>query len=596
MSLTPAAWLQTESFVANVDGQDFVFTLTVNPYGEVLEIRNNFLDLPPAAQSLLVGSKTAAIRRKLKQIQSIIPFYVPLATLGYSSGEEWAGIGEKIRLHQQEIPPEELPPFEDLLRDDWVKQLYRLHEKGEKKLLENLSLLIDHKKDNRWVFFRMFNESPCPLAEPVLHCLYPMESDREVRVEIIDGISILKNERSRRFLCKELSRKKNASLYRPLLHGLAGYKHDKIRLQLLKLYQEDRETIVNDYHDYFIRALLPYSGPEVELIMKEALNGPHAYSGLYAFNFFRERGADPDVMAGKLHEQLRRKESAQHVLSALHVLKSLDNEAYLPTSEELVNLFLWNSSAEGSNQLQWQLKEVLRNCVEEIHFTQLEPMLGDPDPEIRIAALDFFEMGQGKEFMQIVKLLEDPDDRVKKRALRNIQEMSHRFRAPQALDPLVRMWEQVGPEFQEDIMSTLASILENAPRKRTLPFLMEHLRHPKPAVRRSIARALAHFQSPEIYPAIQQLLRDNDQYVQEYAQKAMISFQAPERGKEILEDLKALPKDQVLNEFVKLNFADELTKKAVWECFDYVVDLLEADYMDLAATVLARIMKQDYVK
>ncbi len=130
-----------DTVTAEIDGQSFDFVVKATVFGEVLEVRNLFLELPEAAQRLAYGKNYADSTERLQAFAALIPYKVPVALSGVLKDEGLQAVVSAIKNRQAQIGLNwEITPS-DYIEDVWTNEYYKYCASAEKQYKFPLELV-----------------------------------------------------------------------------------------------------------------------------------------------------------------------------------------------------------------------------------------------------------------------------------------------------------------------------------------------------------------------------------------------------------------------------------------------------------------------
>lgn len=438
MLSTIANYHQTVFFTKTYQDIAFDFEVTFNPYGEIIQVDIPFLKLPETAQKLTVGGEPKKVIERLVPYAKLFRFSVPLALMGYLTGEEWQKFGAKISPSNAVI---RRINFKKEITDEWVKKAWKLHYQAASSssfsLLANLFQNEDSNMNSGLEKIRRMTH-PFELVEEVLLALFPFLKNKTAIHTVFATLAKFPNENNYRFLLQQLKDKKQKAYHRTIIIGLLPYQTAELRDFLLDYFSRNRY----DAHFYLLTAIVAalkhYPDEEVtdlmfSLLMDDSLCDM-AYANLLAF------GHNPETIAQKMRGLLQFANRYFKVKCLLMLFKRKITDVSLwPTSNEIIDAYLslWKAKKYKG------IEGLLAKRQDETTLPRLKKLIDSAVIRYRTGAIyEYAELGNIEDTWLIFNCLTKENLASFKHILNALSNLSYRHPNAEIVLPLLELKQQ----------------------------------------------------------------------------------------------------------------------------------------------------------
>lgn len=327
----------TVTFSKTLKETTFDFDVTFNIFGEVLEVKNYFLQLPKTAQQLMLGRQADDIDTYLKAHIQLFSLTVPLIAAGYVEKEfkekSWAKFSEAIREMRKAHPDfKKISPIKSVEKP-WVKkiwgwklsfeearELFQIAELAIKRAemrssnFDNLLLIDGYIEELSWI---LFNISNCEVQ------LEKSQKNRRYRwrTPIPHIYTLIKQFPHKKYydvLLENLQKEAYEKSHYEIIEALGKYDNPELRTIFLQLLQKKVNT---DLLSYILVALQKYPDKEVKNIMFSYLTSENV--GMFAYNNLVYFGVTEQEIAAHIFPLFKMGVETSKLLHAMRIYEKM---------------------------------------------------------------------------------------------------------------------------------------------------------------------------------------------------------------------------------------------------------------------------------
>lgn len=600
----PTEWITRISLTKYIEGQDCQLDLKVNVFGEVLEIHNFFLQLPPQARQLMAGDKAVLISKKLKAFEQLLRFCLPLAAMQLLENNEWSGPSRALQRLRRQLAIADLKRYRNRIRDPWVFQAYELAGSDKQPLLSLLAELIENPPLRCTKVLYSINGYHAELAAPVLHHLLDYFADDETAVEhLYVSIGATRSEASRKLLLRHLKQDLKVGYYGAILRGLAYFQQENLRSHLQELFHQKGHLLLEKDFAQLVGAFRKHPGPDSENLLFHVMSGDRELPAKVAFNTLLELGVPLLVITNHLRNNIACHVSPSQVLTSLSVMHGLRGRErkYQLQSRELAELLGWLSELQepdqrDTNDIQEQLfmlsGDIWKTCMDHNTVRQLLPFLDHGWARVRLYALDIIgQQAREKELPGIVRLLADEDQWVVLKAVDLLEKLCSRleYQMSSCIEPLLRLLDRWTGTRQARVITVLNALLNLLPDPIALPVLLQHASSRNAEVRLAAVKGLATYGGDQVISTLEELKNDPDFPVRLEAGNRLRQLNDPTRQQTFEDKLADIKPNWLVPAFAALCLEGEALRLLAWENFPRLAARLGREHRMLYQEVITYI-------
>ncbi|PHN02628.1 HEAT repeat domain-containing protein [Flavilitoribacter nigricans] len=577
----PSNWVATFFHDLGPPDRGVALSYQVNLFGEILEVKNHFFELPESARLLIMGKRQEESIQTREAFEIIrLKYMLPMIALGYYPVDasqldyrKWISSVWRTLLETRSFPD-----HSDYVSCPVALGLYRLEEEDPAHpVFQLLEQLLFGTGDLSHVLNRLIHY-PFSFLEPLFFGLLKRDNDHGEPAIIIELLANLGTTTARDYLMDQLALPKESRLHELILE----------KIQQLDL-QGRTDDLVAYYHAYkgvmspmkckkLLINMINNPSAAVKPILYRELQQSNSEIHYVAFWGLRLLG-EPHLQIAKTLENIIRSEGdpdlLKQTLSAYSSFEALESQL---TVAECLGLFR-RLEATGPDQA-WQkdLGKIMRRLPPGLVLTQLKEEWKTLSPVNKAPYLDLIRAINIKALVPLVlDALESLDPFLKIEALETIADLADDHAIPEVIPRLLTFRTSNSSGLREVALLTLCRVLQRTPEERALDWLVRELPQGKPITQRAIISVLPAYQDERFIPLMRELY-DNlelDPLVRSKAGDGVLELEVIKRASEIRQRLEQLPNDLLLEAAME-DYQPEnyLEMRAFWKNFDYLLERL----------------------
>jgi hypothetical protein len=332
-----------------IDSHPFDYEVTSNIHGEVQQVKSLFLELPEAAQRLMLVKDLEVIRPKIEAWRKLFRFYVAAQLVGMRKGEDLQPlIEELVKLRQSAGLSPRNHHLKDLT-DPWNRAFWKESrlllaaynkDKKDKRYGALMFLFQDEEEEILFKVIRHQSEHPTSAAEELLRAKIPILSDKN-KAATYRALKSFPSEDTRSFLLKAYEKLEGheSKMFSSILYGLSAYQ-DEMVYQLMLDAWKSLGTKRWRSARFFFEIFTTYSKPEVTDIAWQGLTKSDATH--LAYKLLKKEEIDDLAIFDHLWPVLnatKDQSNFERLFETLSQIYTNGNPYLLPTGNEILDLY-----------------------------------------------------------------------------------------------------------------------------------------------------------------------------------------------------------------------------------------------------------------
>lgn len=273
MNTLDPKYIIEDTITAEIDGQPFEFAVKATVFGEVLEVRNLFLELPKAARRLIVGNDLEKTTDRLEAYKTLLRFKVPASIIGISDDKSLYQLLTNVAETKEALRIEALDSSQ--VNDTWMKCLIDAYSQRNgkainKRLLENFGALLSLNQST-YIFFYYLGIDSLDIVKPTLVPLLKWFAGTEMEERLYLTISAYPCNEFRDFLTHHYLTAKDKTFLKTsenYIYALLPYKKDgEVYAIVWECMQNKLNYTSRDNYDAALKYLGSNPNKEVKALM-----------------------------------------------------------------------------------------------------------------------------------------------------------------------------------------------------------------------------------------------------------------------------------------------------------------------------------------
>ncbi|WP_170110615.1 HEAT repeat domain-containing protein [Flavilitoribacter nigricans] len=517
----PDRFIDSATYREDLAGHTFEFAVQFTVFGEVLDVKCTFLDLPPVAQQLMLGDRYQRISEKVRGVVDRFRFLVPLVGYGTVGGDAWGEISEKLGAMKKLDGYRKLS-YRKHIADEWVRLSWLEYKNRTDKLLL-LRTLYFGRNEVRLRTVEKIYPRHATLLEPVLYNLLLLEDYAIYRRLIFTVLGKLGSETARQFLLKQLTDEQDIDKQKGALAGLAYSRNEAVGQALVDYYHA-QPNLDSERLEYLLIGLRFYTNPAVrQICLREAVGKFHGNSERL-FKRLQQNGVGEQELHEKLSRVLRDRPSVDQVVMALKLYTKFKRNDLLPDGDMLLGTLVWSEKINNRHQIRLLLAGLFdRRSVRAAVLDRLTSQVTDPNAYTRyLTAVQLGYAGRASHFKVLFPLIQDPDTGVSNQAFLSLENLMRKYPKQDHVFRLIReLRNEIVPPRQEKLVRILTPVLARHRGSVDTNLFLDLLKSEIPSVRSEAVRALGEIATPRALEGVRRGLRDSHAMVQHTARQAI---------------------------------------------------------------------------
>lgn len=381
---------------AHLHGHHFDIIIKVNVYGELLDSKCLFLDLPPEVQKMTLGLQYVEILEDLKSYMVLQRYKIVCELnkiISYNINKKLVNELNELQTSNNLTVDKNII---ELISDSWVKEVYQLlFSEDEAKLQEfvngmlYLTLIPNNNVTSKYEEY--LKQYTSPLLKNVIRYGIPFLHKKNVAYEALAKYPCNEN---RDFLINELSKTKlNKELKVCILKGLFPYNDQVLYDNLIDFYERgefrSKELLVG-----FLNCMLNYKTEKVKQIAWKYIAGKEEALGNKAHKILRNFDVTEKEIADAIKPVFYDTTKSDYLFNIIARYHHLLNSKLLPSDDDLINTTMrfYNEKNENLSKRHFRtfnhkITSLMVKVYNDNLPAKLHLLLSDENPLIKESAL-----------------------------------------------------------------------------------------------------------------------------------------------------------------------------------------------------------------
>lgn len=462
-------WIQEATIHYEVKGHSFSVHVRFTPLGEVIELENHFLQLPPEARQLILGKEHHVIVPQIRAKGELLRFQLPCLLGTKTIPTELANVHQQLKDIQQEwrkTPAWNAPEY---IEDPWVQQRYRTHHAPSWKLMEGLRELLFNWQ-NFWLHTTAVYSEELGgqlLALPLWTIIPLLPTPQSLR-HAYRSLRFFPSPQARSGLLEALKQEKKKPFRVVILEALQPYQEPEI-LRIAYYFFQQKEKL--DFQTYKAVLLLfgSFRSPQTEEIIEKELIHSHIEVAKAAAQVLKKWEYSKEEIADILDHYRYTLPGTKHIKSLFTQYLHLQDMAFYPSPASVLDLWqkavLAGSTSPLTKDASLLMAPFNQRTIEPLFLNRMNTTKSG----LTIAVLELMGLlGSNTETkyrpsqQMIETILHLTTDRlvpVQTRALRTLGMLRIPEPPPSFWPHLATLLEHKNPSIRDATLSTLANVL-----------------------------------------------------------------------------------------------------------------------------------------
>lgn len=513
-------------YTLTTEGYDIEFRLTTTLLGEVLDVQCPILDLPAAAQKLMLGPNYQLISRAAKGFSSLFYYTVPLIVLGYLDTEEWQPLKKAwIKAAQNRSVP---APKTKYIQHEWVKSAYEIDSAGDRKRqLLQVGKLLMQDAQKRYAALVDYNESKeldyydATFFGPVLIRLLPISKSPSILREIYKSLATYPTETNYLLLTNRLTNMTYKKYHAAILQGLQPYQKASLE-PVLAMYFNNKPLLGGDELKLFMATLVRLPEPSRKKLLYEVLTSENRQAALKAYSELKQSDLTEQELAAQLYSKFIKRQSLSNIRAILKLYDQLKDTSLLPTGGELIAVLVWANKEKKALGINHAITPLLKKRLKQKEFPQLLAHLKSDNYTLQEATImQVLALGDTQHIVDLNQITEEVVAPFQAQLIYHTKKLLKKYSERDSIEPLVKILPTT-KQLQVETLKAMRRVLQYRQDKTAIPVLLQALEVEHSEVRKYSLLTLRIFKDKAVISAIKSLLKTEDHpIVRKTAQKSL---------------------------------------------------------------------------